>query len=108
MESRKREMLQDKGALHKEDGDVTKEYKSMHEENFLSSWLRKDEEDKKERTMEVDRETKEEMGKKWIRDEEKGENETVIVERRCVNPVSTEAFDISSQGEDWRVVVFLW
>ena len=40
------------------------------------------------------------MGKKRIREEEKEENETVIVIRSCVNPVSTEAFDIFSQGED--------
>ena len=64
--------------------------------------------------MEVDRETDEEKGKKWIREEEKEENETVIVKRRCVNPVSTEASDIFSQGEDsescgksWPGVIFL-
>ena len=61
----------------------------MHEENFLSSWLREDGEDKRERHMEVDRVTEEEMGKKKrIREEEKEENETVIVKRRCVNLVS--------------------
>ena len=42
---------------------------------------------------------KEEMDKKRTREEEKEENETVIVKRRCVNPVSTEAFDIFSQEE---------
>ena len=41
-------MLQDRGALPKEEGDVIGEYKAMHEENFLSSWLREDGEDKKE------------------------------------------------------------
>ena len=50
--------------------------------------------------MEADRETKEAMDKKRIREEEKEENDTVIAKRRCVNPVSTEAFDIFSQGED--------
>ena len=49
--------------------------------------------------MEVCKETNEETGKKRIRDEEKEENETVIVKRRCVNPVSAEAFDFFSQGE---------
>ena len=50
--------------------------------------------------MEVDGETKEERSGKRTREEEKEENEMVTVERRCVNPVSTEAFDIFSQGED--------
>ena len=36
----------------------------MHEDNFLSSWLREDGEDKKERKIEVDRENKEEGSKK--------------------------------------------
>ena len=43
----------------------------MHEGNFLSSWLREDGEDKKERTMEVDTEIKEEMCKN--EDKRKGE-----------------------------------
>ena len=76
------------------------ECKAMHEENFLSSWLREDGEDKKEGHMEADRETKEEMSKQRTREEEKEENETVIVKRRCVNPVSTEVFDIFGQEED--------
>ena len=42
--------------------------------------------------MEVDRETKEVGSKTRIREEEKEENEMVIVKRRCVNLVSTEAF----------------
>ena len=31
-------MLQDRGALPKEEGHVVREYKAMHEENFLGSW----------------------------------------------------------------------
>ena len=42
-------------------------------------------EDKKERNMDVDRETKEETGKKRIREEEKEENDTMIVKRSCGN-----------------------
>ena len=68
-------MLQD-GALPKEDGDVVREYKAMHEENFLCSCFRKDGEDKKGRNMEAERETKEELGKKRKRKGEKEENET--------------------------------
>ena len=40
MESRKRKMLQDRGALPREEGDVVREYNATHEKNFLSSWLR--------------------------------------------------------------------
>ena len=34
--------LHDRGALPREECDVIREYHSMHEENFLSSWLRED------------------------------------------------------------------
>ena len=93
-------MLQDRGALPEEEGDVVREYKAMHDEIFLSSWLRDVGEDKKEREMDADSETKELVSKKRTREEEKEENETEIVKIRCVNPVSTEAFDIFCQGED--------
>ena len=32
--------LQDRGALPREEGDVVRECNALHEENFLSSWLR--------------------------------------------------------------------
>ena len=99
-------MLQDRGALPEED-DVTTEYKAMHEENFLSSWLREDEKNKEERIMEVEKETREGTGKKRIREEEKEENEMVIVKRRCVNSVSTEAFEIFQVRERFRRVVVI-
>ena len=38
--------LQDRGALPEEEGDMVREYKAMHEENFLSSWLKEDVEGK--------------------------------------------------------------
>ena len=93
-------MLQDRGTLPEQEGDVIREFKAMHEDNFLRSWLREDEKDKKERHMEVDREMKEEMGEKRVSEEEKEEIVMVIVKRRCVNPVSTKTFDIFCQGED--------
>ena len=73
----------------------------MQEDNFLSSWLREGGKDKKERQMEVDKENKGETGKKRIREEEKEENQTVIVKRKCVDFTSAEVFDILSQGEAW-------
>ena len=49
--------------------------------------------------MKIGKETKEEVGIKRRREEEKEENETEIVKRRCINSVSTEAFEIFSQEE---------
>ena len=92
--------LQDRGAWPKEEGDVIREYKAMHEKNVLSSWLRKDGEDKKGRSMETERETKENMCTKRTREEEREENETGSAKRRCVGFISAEASDIFSQGED--------
>ena len=71
-----------------------KVYKALHEEHFLSSWLREVGEEKEQIIMDIGKETKEEMGKKRRREEEKEENETVFVKRRCVGSVSVEPFDI--------------
>ena len=43
----KKRMLEDRGALPKEDGNQLREYKVMHEESFLSSRLREDLEGRK-------------------------------------------------------------
>ena len=100
VESCWKQISQDRGGLPEEAGDVIREYKAMHEENFLSSWLREDGKDKEESIMEVDKETEEETGKKRIREEKKVENETVNVKSRCVGPFSVEALDIFSQVGD--------
>ena len=42
-------VLQDRGEWSKEEGDVIRVYKAMHEENFLSSWLREERKDKEEK-----------------------------------------------------------
>ena len=77
----------------------------MHEETFLSSWLREDGKNKEEGIMEEDKDTRKETGKKRRKEGEKQENEMVIVKRRCVNSVSTEIFsqeEISeSGGNSW-------
>ena len=93
-------VLQVWGELPKEAADVIREYKAMHEEKYLSSWLREEGREEEERIMEIGKETKEEMGKKRRREEEKEENETGSVVRRCVGFVSAQALDIFSQGED--------
>ena len=51
-------VLQDRGALLEEEGDVIGEYKAMHEEKFLSSWLREDGKNKEEIIREVGKEAK--------------------------------------------------
>ena len=83
----------------KEEVDVVREHKGMHEDNFLSSWLREVGEDKKEREMEVDRETKEEVSKTRTREEEKEENETVIGKKVCQSCFDWGLWHFS-QGED--------
>ena len=44
-------ILEDRGALPKEDGHPLRECKAMHEEDFLSSWLREDVEGGKTETQ---------------------------------------------------------
>ena len=46
----------------------------MHEENFMSSWLRKDGKGKTKREMDVDKEVREETGKNK---KESGRNENM-------------------------------
>ena len=47
--------LQDRGALPSEEGGVNRKYNAMHEENFLSSWLKEDLVGKEEGKEEVKR-----------------------------------------------------
>ena len=42
-------ILRERGALPKEEGDTVREYQAMHEDNFMSSWLREDGREKKGR-----------------------------------------------------------
>ena len=53
-------MVQERGALPKEEGDVVREYKTMHEVNFLSSWLREDVEGIEERKKDREEKVREE------------------------------------------------
>ena len=87
-------MLQDRDALPKQTGDVIREYKAMHEENFLSSWLREDVEGKEERKK-MEKEAREVECRGGKRKEEKEEEATVVEKRRC---------DTFSQGGVRRVV----
>ena len=64
-------MMQDRDASPKEEGDIVSEYKAMHEENFMSIWLREDVENKKERSRNVNKETREEVSRTGKREGEK-------------------------------------
>ena len=44
----KKRMLEDSGAVPRQDVDLLSENQAMHAENFLSSWLREDVEGKNE------------------------------------------------------------
>ena len=94
VESSKKKALQGRGALSREERDTIREFQAINEENILSSWLR---EDGKSKTKE-DKEVREDGCERRKRGREKEEYETVV-QRKCVNPVSIEAFHIFSQGE---------
>ena len=72
----------------------------MHEENFLTSWLRVDVEGKEERRKKADKETREEVSRSGKREGESGEDETVVDKRRCLNLVSSDAFEEFCHVED--------
>ena len=88
-----RKTMKERGELPNEEGDVVREHKTMHEEDFWSSWLREDEKSKEERKVEAEGKGEVE-GEKRKREGEKEDNETVTVERRCEGLVSVEAFEI--------------
>ena len=77
--SKKNTALQDRGALPREEGDAIREYKAMHEENILNSWLR---EDGKSKTKEG-KEVTEDMCEKGKRGRKKEEDETVVKRKLC-------------------------
>ena len=59
----KKRMLEDRGVLPKEEGDRIGENKAMHEESFVSSWLREDMEGKTAEVEEMNKRAKEEEAK---------------------------------------------
>ena len=59
----KKRILEDRGALPKEDGDLLRGFQAMHEENFLSSWLRENVEGEEEERERLNEEAKQEGSK---------------------------------------------
>ena len=76
MECGRRKMLEDRGALPKEDGDQLRKYKAMHEDNFLDSWPRENVQGGKAEMKEWKEEAEQEESKsakeRWR--ERRGEN----------------------------------
>ena len=60
------------GAMPKEEGDVIREYNAMHEENFLSSWLREDLVQKRGKKKEGEGVSQRKKGRKRKKERRKG------------------------------------
>ena len=58
---------------------MIREYKAVHEDNFLSSWLRKDVERKAEEMEELNRDSKEEECKSGKREFEEKKDRVAVV-----------------------------
>ena len=102
----KRRILEDRGALPTEDGDLICGYQAMHEENFLSSCLREDVEGKEEEERwKQEEEAKEEerkCGKRGV-EEEKREGVEMVSERICFDSSEEESVG-NSCGFSWCVL----
>ena len=59
----KGKIIKERGEFLNEEGDVVKELKAVHEEDYWSSWLREDERGKEERKAITEKEKKEEKGR---------------------------------------------
>ena len=93
-------VLRERGELPKEEGDAVREYKAMHEENFMSSWFGEEVREKEEIMVKVSDEKEEERSEKREREGEKEEDETETVKRRCEGFVSVEALENFCQERD--------
>ena len=87
-----------------EDRGLIREYKAMHEENFLSSWWREDVEGKAEVMEKMSNETKEEEKKRGKRDFEGEKGRVpVICKRACYEFQSGMNWEgkVEDLSEDW-------
>ena len=89
--------MKESGELPNEEGDVVREYKAMHEEDFWSSWLRKDERGKEGRTTKTER--KEQENCEMRKEKRRKKRTKKGLEKEDVR-VSVDAFEIFSQGRD--------
>ena len=61
--SPQKRILEDRGALPKEDGDLLRGYQAIHEEKILSSWLRENVEGEEEERERLNEEARQEGSK---------------------------------------------
>ena len=94
--------------MPREDGSF-REYQAMHEESFLSSWLRDDVERKDGEKKKLNEEAEREEIKIGKREVER-ENERVDIKRMCLDRVSSDVFedfspisDVESVGDSFWV-----
>ena len=69
----------------------------MHEEKFLSGWLRKDVEEER---ADMNGKKAEEEESKCGKSEVEREVEKTVIKRRCVNPFSGDVFEESSSMDE--------
>ena len=92
-------MLEDRGALQKEDGNQMREYQAMQEEKFLSSWMREGVKGRKAEMERLNEEAKHKVSKSEKR-EVWTEGERVDIKRMCLNRMSSGFFeDVSPMTE---------
>ena len=101
-------ILRERGALLEEKGGAFREYKAMHEEKFLSSWLRRDGREEERGTGGDGHESEEERAK---RGEEKGRNKRTkpgMLKEDVTVLLLWRPSDFFVKWEIWRVaVIFL-
>ena len=97
---KRKKTLMESGELPKEEGGAVREYKAVHEENFLSSWLREDVRGKEERAAKAGQKNEEERCEKRKREEEKEENQTGRIKRRR-DGLFSEILSWGRFGELW-------
>ena len=90
-------MLEDRGALPKEDGYHKREYKAMHEESFLSRWLGEDVEGTEEGRKNMNKGSNEEESRSGKREVER-EGENGVQQKVCESASSKYFRGIESLG----------
>ena len=95
----KTRMLEDRGAPFEKEGDLIREYQTMHDENFLSSWLREDEEGKVEEKGRFRMEPNIRAGKDRLKEEKEAaefDSERIRLESLSQSAVSERSSEVLS------------
>ena len=101
----RKKIFRERGELPKEEGDAVREYKALHEENFLSSWLREDVRGREEKTAKVSEKNEGERVKRGKEKRRKNRTKTERVKRRWEVCLLWKPLKSFVKVEIWRVVV---